>query len=285
MGLTGPTGPQGLTGAAGLTGPTGAQGIAGPTGLTGAQGISGATGATGSTGATGQAGGPTGPTGPTGATGPSGLPDGTTAGNTTYWNGTQWIVNSSNIYNNGGNVGIGTTAPAQKLHVNGNVMLSGAVMAQDATQDVTLIPGSSADVSASGKRVKKVARATDSLDAANAMAIQYQQLTYDSATGTANSYSIALTPAPARYLPGMMLTFRANAANTAAATLNVNSLGATTIRKNVSTNLAAGDIAAGQMVVVIYDGSAFQMISPAGSGSSSSGSAADQTLIYTTRGF
>lgn len=40
------------------------------------------------------------------------LPDGTAAGNTPYWNGTSWVTNSSNIYNNGGNIGIGTTTPA-----------------------------------------------------------------------------------------------------------------------------------------------------------------------------
>lgn len=57
-----------------------------------------------------------GPAGPTGATGPTGLlPDGTAAGNTTYWNGTSWVVNNANIFNNGGNVGIGTTTPGYKL--------------------------------------------------------------------------------------------------------------------------------------------------------------------------
>ncbi len=39
------------------------------------------------------------------------LPDGSTAGNTPYWNGTNWVVNSSNIFNNGGSVGIGTSTP------------------------------------------------------------------------------------------------------------------------------------------------------------------------------
>ena len=32
-------------------------------------------------------------------------------GNTPYWNGTQWVVNNSNIHNNGAGVGIGTSAP------------------------------------------------------------------------------------------------------------------------------------------------------------------------------
>jgi hypothetical protein len=33
------------------------------------------------------------------------------AGNTTYWNGSQWVVNNSNIFNNGAEVGIGTVNP------------------------------------------------------------------------------------------------------------------------------------------------------------------------------
>lgn len=49
------------------------------------------------------------------------LPDGYEAGNTPFWDGTQWIVSSSNIYNNGMYVGIGTQYPTQALEVNGTV--------------------------------------------------------------------------------------------------------------------------------------------------------------------
>jgi len=56
--------------------------------------------------------GPAGATGATGATGASGfLPSGQSAGNTPYWDGSQWVINSSNIFNNGGTIGIGTTNP------------------------------------------------------------------------------------------------------------------------------------------------------------------------------
>lgn len=63
--------------------------------------------------------GPQGPQGNAGATGPQGpqgaqgfLTNGNTAGNTPYWNGTQWVVNNSNIHNNGAGIGIGTTTPS-----------------------------------------------------------------------------------------------------------------------------------------------------------------------------
>jgi hypothetical protein len=117
--LVGPTGPTGLTGVAGATG---AVGSAGPTGATGAAGPTGAQGITGTTGSIGSA-GATGPTGSVGATGL--LSAGSTAGNTTYWDGSNWIINSSNLYNDGGNIGIGTTTPSAKLELYGGLKVTG----------------------------------------------------------------------------------------------------------------------------------------------------------------
>lgn len=88
-----------------------------PYALYAANGATGPTGPTGPTGADGNQGpqGPMGPIGPTGF-----LPNGSAAGNTPYWDGSNWVTNSSNIYNNGGNVGIGTTAPSKHLEVSGS---------------------------------------------------------------------------------------------------------------------------------------------------------------------
>ncbi len=49
------------------------------------------------------------------------LSNGSVAGNTPYWDGSQWIINNSNLFNNGANIGIGTSDPAEKLDVNGNI--------------------------------------------------------------------------------------------------------------------------------------------------------------------
>jgi hypothetical protein len=112
-----------------LVGPTGATGAQGPQGV---QGIAGPQGPIGLTGATGVAGaqGPQGIQGPQGASGL--LTSGSVAGNTAYWNGTTWVTNNSNIFNNGGNVGIGTTTPTVKLEVNGRLKTLGINELSDA---------------------------------------------------------------------------------------------------------------------------------------------------------
>lgn len=80
--------------------------------------------------------------------------------------------------------------------------------------------------------------------------------------GSTDAYAIALSPAPAAYVAGMTYRFKANTLNTGAASLNVNSLGAITIKKAFNADLATGDILAGQYIEVIYDGTNFQMLSP-----------------------
>jgi hypothetical protein len=62
-------------------------------------------------------------------------------------------------------------------------------------------------------------------------------------TGT-DAYSVTLSPAPASYLVGMTFKFLSDVANTGAATLNVNALGAKTIKKLRDQDLASGDIEA-----------------------------------------
>jgi hypothetical protein len=131
QGAQGNDGAQGIPGNTGLqgeTGPIGPTGLQGPTGAQGIQGVTGPTGRTGPTGPTGAQGlqGITGPTGATGAQGITGatglLTAGAAAGNTPYWDGNQWIVNSTNIYNNGGNIGVGTTSPVAEFELRKDVI-------------------------------------------------------------------------------------------------------------------------------------------------------------------
>ncbi|HVG17376.1 MAG TPA: hypothetical protein VM935_20550, partial [Chitinophagaceae bacterium] len=124
------------------------------------------------------------------------------------------------------------------------------------------------------RRIVGVGTAVDSTDAVNAASVQNNRLTYAMAQSTGNLYRVALLVAPTQYMPGMIVTFKTTAANAGSDSLNVNGLGAKVILKNVSDVLLANDIAANQMVSVIYDGSAFQVISQLRSAASFSGTLA-----------
>lgn len=52
------------------------------------------------------------------------LPNGTANGNTMHWNGSSWVADNA-LFNDGTNVGIGTTAPAYKLDVSGDASFNG----------------------------------------------------------------------------------------------------------------------------------------------------------------
>lgn len=80
-------------------------------------------------------------------------------------------------------------------------------------------------------------------------------------TGVANAYVVTFNPVPIAY--PLMIQFKAAHANTGASTINPNGLGAKSIKKNVSIDLAAGDIPAGGVAYLIYDGTYYQLINPA----------------------
>lgn len=86
-------------------------------------------------------------------------------------------------------------------------------------------------------------------------------LDYAVATGSANAYAITLSPALDAYISGMPIIFQANHENTGTATLNVNTLGAKTLKKYGGRNLSAGDIKNGQIIVCCYDGTYLQIVS------------------------
>lgn len=98
-------------------------------------------------------------------------------------------------------------------------------------------------------------------------AIQAQDIIKGTAWYAADSvgtdaYAISLPTAPSAYVDGLAVRFKAGTANTAACTLNVNALGAITIKRPDGTDLESSDIVAGQIVQVVYIGGVFQMVSP-----------------------
>jgi hypothetical protein len=81
------------------------------------------------------------------------------------------------------------------------------------------------------------------------------------AGGSANALTLSVAGAPASYAPGQRYAFLATLSNTGAATLNVNGLGAISIRRPDDSTLSAGDIAAGSLIGVTYDGTRFRLAS------------------------
>jgi hypothetical protein len=145
MGLQGEAGPQGPEGEMGPQGEPGPQGPTGPQGPEGEMGPQGEPGPQGPTGPQGPEGemGPQGEPGPQGIsayqvwldqsntgseaefiaslTGPQGepglpgkdgiLPEGTITGAVPYWDGEQWVSDSTNLFSDGQKFGIGTSEP------------------------------------------------------------------------------------------------------------------------------------------------------------------------------
>lgn len=87
---------------------------------------------------------------------------------------------------------------------------------------------------------------------------------YATSTTGNDTYVITVAPVPASYADGDEYTFKPDTANTGAATLNVNSLGAKTLKKFDTTgkvDLETGDLAANMPIRVKYDGTDFVVIS------------------------
>jgi len=104
-------------------------------------------------------------------------------------------------------------------------------------------------------------------------------------TGSANAYVLTYSPAPTAYVSGQPYCFFTNFSNTGSATVNVNSLGALTLKKIGGTNLASADLGSGVEVVCIYDGTNCEIISQiasAGGGGSVTSVSADGTILSGT---
>jgi hypothetical protein len=84
---------------------------------------------------------------------------------------------------------------------------------------------------------------------------------YAADSGSANTYAVAISPPALGYSAGLEITFRATNANTGAAVLNVNALGAVNLINGDGTSLSSGQIAAGSIVKATHNGTAFIFIS------------------------
>lgn len=85
--------------------------------------------------------------------------------------------------------------------------------------------------------------------------------------GSTDAYACSPAPSLGSYSTGQRVSFKANTANTGAATFAANGLSALAIKKlqgGITTDLATNDIRANQWVEVVYDGTNWQMMSALG---------------------
>lgn len=131
--------------------------------------------------------------------------------------------------------------------------------AAQATQEARTLASRELDINTTDNRLSVHDGSTaGGIPHLNYIDAQNQEFTYSAATGT-NAIVITLNKAPSAYAAGQRFVFKAAATNTGSATLNVNSLGAKTLKKkNVDgasiSALVPGDIINGGIYTVFYDG-------------------------------
>lgn len=89
--------------------------------------------------------------------------------------------------------------------------------------------------------------------------IKQGKLNYAADSGVADAYVVTLTYTPT-LSAGLAVAFQAANSNTGASTINVNALGAKSILHSSGGALVAGDIVAGQIMELRYDGTAFRIM-------------------------
>jgi len=120
-----------------------------------------------------------------------------------------------------------------------------------------------ANIPMGNNKVTGLGAGTDATDTSTLAQVQSTVVKLIGSVSGTDTITGSLTPALGAYAAGQMFYFVAAGDNTGAVTLNINSLGAKNVTKNGTTALTAKDIKSGQTIVVIYDGTRFQMIGTA----------------------
>jgi hypothetical protein len=137
-----------------------------------------------------------------------------------------------------------------------------------------------ADLPMDSHKFTGVANATARTQFASAGQIADGALIYAGTSAGTDTITASLSPAITAYVVGQRYHFKAGGTNTGAATINLNSVGAKSIKKGPdgATALAAGDITSGGMYDVEYDGTNFQLINP-GTQATGPASSTDNAIV------
>lgn len=120
-----------------------------------------------------------------------------------------------------------------------------------------------ADIGWGGYKLTNLGAATTAAGAARLDQAQMQTSAYAVATGGANTYAVALSPAASSYVAGMMIRFRPSANCTGAATVNVNGLGAKSIKLLDGSDPYRNALHTSSIAECVYDGTNFVLLTPA----------------------
>jgi hypothetical protein len=96
-------------------------------------------------------------------------------------------------------------------------------------------------------------------------ATRSQRVNYAEDTGSANNISVAFDPPLGAYTVGLVLRVRMKVTNTGATRINAGT-GIAAVRKMSGADVAAGDLPAGAIATLVYDGTNFQLTNFGGAG-------------------
>ena len=147
---------------------------------------------------------------------------------------------------------------------NGTLTDVGTALTQSIAKDGQTVP--TANLPMGGFKHTDVANASARTDYAAYGQVQDSGSQYLTGVAGADTITASVTGLAA-YATGQTFRFVSVGANTTAVTLNINALGAKAVTKTGTTALAAGDIPSGAVVEVVYDGTQFQMLGLAPTGS------------------
>lgn len=164
-----------------------------------------------------------------------------------------------------------------QINTAGQPVVSGTVISSSAFNALTadLATGLSTCITKDGQttptanipmgnnKITGLAVGTAATDAATLAQVQSTASKLLTSVAGTDTITAVASPALTAYATGQMFYFVSAGANTGAVTLNVDSLGAKAVTRKGATALVAGEIASGQVCVVVYDGTRFQLITEA----------------------
>jgi len=118
-----------------------------------------------------------------------------------------------------------------------------------------------ANIPLAGFKITGLGAATVGTDAVRYSQIQSNTDKLVTVSGT-DTLTGSVTPALTAYAAGNLFSFVVANTNTGAVTINIDGVGSKSITRTGSTALVAGDMVAGEVVLIEYDGTRFQLLNP-----------------------